>query len=216
MISQKKCLLSIFSTALLLLTCITNSGVSRSTSGNNLIVVGVINELNDQRWKDYRIGFGIRTLIAQTLFNTNKFNMIEEKTEIKEKIIDLSRGIWENSKKHYNFSEDQFIIKTLEADYIAYGRIYYFGKPQTSISVGVMHRRVEETVIKVEITIENVHLGKQISSKGIGKAKTTANSILFTIREDYVVFDETSIGIATKNAVEDAVNKLIKKLSKIQ
>ena len=186
------------------------------TSENNLVVIGVVNGLSDERWKDYRIGFGVRILIAQVLFNTGKFNTLEDKSEIREKIRELSRGIWESPKKKYKFSKDRETVESMGVNYIAYGRIFYFGKPQTDVSVGIMHKRVVETVIKIEVTIENIHTGKKISSKGMGKAKTKASSVLFSLREDRVLFDETSIGIATKNAVEDAIEKLMKKFPKIQ
>ena len=205
-----------FLTFLFTFLLILNLNSLGDASENNLIVIGVVNGLSDERWKDYRIGFGVRTLITQALFNTGQFNILEEKQEIKEKIKELSRGIWESSKKKYKLSRDIETVKSMGVDFVAFGRIFYFGKPQTDISVGIMHRRVIETVIKIEITIENIRSGKKISSKGMGKAKTEASSILFSIREDNVIFDETSIGIATRNAVEDAIEKLMKKLPKIQ
>jgi hypothetical protein len=180
------------------------------------LVIGVVNELDNKDWQDWRIGFGVRTLITQAFFNSGKVTILEEKPEIKEQIVEINRRMYLFGKEDSTITNGIEEAKDFGADYIAYGKIIYFGRPQTDVSVGVLHSRTIETIIRIEVTLQNIHTGKSISAKGMGKAKTQANAMLFSIREDNVLFDETTIGIATKQAVEDTVDKLIKRMDKIQ
>jgi len=203
----------------LLLCCIGVSWAqpdSLSCPTSRLLVIGVVNELEGKDWQDWRIGFGVRTLITQAFFNSGKVTILEEKPEIKAQITEINRRIYLFGKEDTTITKGIEEAKDFGADYIAYGKIIYFGRPQTDVSVGVLHSKTIETIIRIEVTLQNLHTGKSISSKGMGKAETQANAMLFSIREDNVLFDETTVGIATRQAVEDAVDKLIKRMDKIQ
>ena len=184
---------------------------SLSCPTSRLLVIGVVNKLEGKEWQDWRIGFGVRTLITQAFFNSGKVTILEEKPEIKGKIAEMNRWMYLFGQQDTTISGSIEASKPLGADLIAFGKIIYFGRPQTDVSVGVLHSKTIETIIRIEVTIQNLHTGKSISARGMGKAETQANAMLFSIREDNVLFDETTVGIATKQAVEDAVDKLQKK-----
>ncbi len=179
-----------------------------------LIIFGLANELENENWKDAKIGFGLQAIVSEAFSETGKFINLEEKSEIKEQIKKITQQIWEN-KTSVNFQEEGKKISP-EIEFFAYGRVFYYGTPQTKASFGVFHSETTETIIKVEIVLQNRKTQKKVKAKGTGVAKTTANSVVFTVREDVVVFDETTVGKATQEAVSKAVKKIMKKYRKIK
>ncbi|MCE5249303.1 CsgG/HfaB family protein [bacterium] len=206
---------------LLLLILLPAAGISvyrecTAAENNALLVLGSLNELKDEHWKDERIGFGLRSLITQAFFDVGAFSVIEEKPEIREKLRAVSQGMWAAGDNKYDVTKDAEEAKLLGAQYVAYGRVYYFGRPLTKMSVGVLQSRTAETIIRIEIILRNTGNGKTIKKSGTGKAETAANSAFFEVRDDSVLFDETAIGTATKKAIGEAVADIMKDFKKIQ
>lgn len=187
-----------------------------ASNENTLLVLGSFNELKDERWKDEHIGFGLRSLITQSFFDVGTFTIIEEKPEIREKLQDMSQGMWTSSDKKHDIKKETQDAKLMGAKYIAYGRVYYIGRPQTKVTIGVLQARVSDTVIRIEITLQNIENGKTIKKSGAGTAEIVANSIFFEVRDDSVLFDETAVGVATKKAIGQAVTDIMKDFKKIQ
>ena len=77
-----------------------------AAENNALLVLGSLNELKDEHWKDERIGFGLRSLITQAFFDVGAFSIIEEKPEIREKLRALSQGLWVAGDKKYDVTKD--------------------------------------------------------------------------------------------------------------
>lgn len=173
----------------------------------NVAVLGFENDIGNKEWEDNRIGFGLRVKLSEILYETNRFEMIEEKSEIKQKLEEISKLMWLSKDIDY-----KNYIKLDEIDYIAYGKVYYFGKPRRNASIGLVQLNKNITEIKVEITLENVKTGKKISEKGFGKAEVESNSIIFTYNEERAEFDKTTVGIATEQALKEALNNIMKKL----
>jgi len=207
---------TVFRICVAFLICITVTNCSRAETQekHTLIVLGSFNEVRDERWKDERIGFGVSSLISQAFYNTGEFRILEEKEEIREKMRAVSKRMWAMKQKNFDFEKEADDTVIRGSDYIAYGRIYFFGRPQTRVSIGVLRAKVVESIIKLEITLESAETGKTYKGNGTGKAKTTAKSALFTIREGDVLFDETAIGVATREAIGKAVNEIMKKYKK--
>lgn len=195
---------------------ITGSRSSAAAEDTTLIVLGSFNELKDERWKDERIGFGLRSLITQSFFDAGAFAIVEEKPEIREKLRAVSQGMWVSKEKKYDIEKETQDAKKMGAKYIAYGRVYYFGRPQTKVTIGVLQARVSETVIRIEITLRNTENGKSIKKSGAGTAETAANSVFFEVRDDSVLFDETAVGVATRKAIAEAIADIMKDFKKIQ
>ena len=208
----KYCLLAVFWLSGVIVTC----NDCKASEQETLLVLGSFNELKNEQWKDARIGFGLKSLIIQSFFDTGAFTIIEEKPEIQEKLSAISQGMWNSDSKKYDIGKEAEEAKIMGAKYIAYGRVYYFGRPQTKLTVGLLQARVSETIIRIEIVLQNVENGKKIKKSGSGKTETTANSILFEVRDDSVLFDETAVGIATRKAISEAVADIIEDFEKIQ
>ena len=197
---------------------ITDNSKARSiddkSTGRTIVIIGLSNEVKNKEWQDNRIGMGLRVVLSQLFFESGEFAMLEEKPEIRKKLNDFAHDIWALNKSGYNFKKDIENTKDLGADFIAYGKIFYFGKPKSKFSFGPMHLNRNSVVIKVEVTLEDLKTGKKIKEKGKGVSTTTASSALFQFREDNVELDKTNIGNATKDALSGAVVKVLKKFRK--
>ena len=182
-----------------------------------LIVVGVTNEIKDERWEDRRIGFGVTNLIAGSFFDSGKFTLIEEKEEIRDQLKNVREKLWMLSGEAVQLQEAVAAAGQTSAEMMAYGRVVSFKTPTQRVSVGPFHSREKITEIKVEVILRDLKSDKTFAEEGKGKAKTTSKSVIFEYREDRdeVNFDKTTVGEATKQAVVEAVNKVVKEYDKI-
>lgn len=181
-----------------------------------LIVVGVTNEIKDERWEDRRIGFGVTSLIAESFFDSGKFTLIEEKEEIRGQLKNVREKLWMLSEEALQLQEALAAAGQTGAEMMAYGRVVSFKTPTQRVSVGPFHSREKITEIKIEVILRDLKSDKTFAEEGKGKAKTTSKSVIFEYREDRdeVNFDKTTVGEATKQAIAEAVEKIVKEYSK--
>jgi curli biogenesis system outer membrane secretion channel CsgG len=191
------------------------TGAIDSTSSKRaLAVIAMSNEIENADWRDARVGMGLRVILSQLFFDSGYFSLLEEKPEIRQKLNELAAGIWALNKNDYDFAEEINKTAELGADFVVYGKVYYFGKPKTKGSLGPIHVSRNAVVIKVEVTFQDLKTGRIIKAKGEGESATTAGSAVFEFREDRVEMDKTNIGNATKKALDEAVEKIIKEFKK--
>ncbi len=189
------------------------SAADSSASKPALAVIGMSNEVENEDWRDARVGMGLRAILSQLFFDSGYFLLLEEKPEIRQKLNALATGIWALQGEH-DFKEALHQAGELGADFVVYGRVTYFGTPKTRVSFGPMHVRRNAVVINVEATLEDLKTGRKIKEKGQGESATTAGSAIFNYREDRVELDKTNVGNATKKALSEAVGKILKEFKK--
>jgi hypothetical protein len=190
-----------------LIPAVTVSGVERPVCA----VVGFVNELKNEQWRDARVGMGVRAMLAQSLHGSGLFRMLDEKDEIAQVLGDISGRAW---KEKRGGKEIDKAVKTVAAEgarFVASGRIFYFGKPRAKASVGPMHFSSDEVLIKLEVQLYDVQKKKKLKAIGVGKAKTTASSALFTFHDDRLDADKTMVATATRKAITAAVDEVIKR-----
>jgi hypothetical protein len=182
----------------------------------SLIVAGVTNEIKDERWHDRRIGFGLANLIAESFFDSGLFTLLEEKEEIKEQLKNIREKLWMLSEEAIDLQQAASLAGQSGAEMMAYGRAVSFKTPSQSVSFGPVHSRTKITEIKVEVVLRDLKSEMQFTAEGKGRAKTTSKSVIFEYREDRdeINFDKTTVGEATKEAVAEAVTKLLKEYNK--
>lgn len=189
---------------------------AESSDKKILLVTGVVNALEDERWQDLRIGFGLRNLIGEAFYETGMFRMLEEKLEIQQKLNTLAQDLWirpEREREHL-FTAGMDTARTLGVQAIAYGEVLYFGVPRSSFSVGVFHANRKISEIQVKLCLKDLRTDRLFCSKAKGKAATTAYATLFEYRKDSVAFDKTTVGMATRKAVVKAVKEIMEDYQK--
>jgi hypothetical protein len=179
-----------------------------------LAVTGFVNQVDHKEWQDARVGMGVRAMLSQTLAETGLFTLLEEKPEIKTQIEEIAQNAWSSKNGDDALTQGTDRMKAAGAEFIASGKVFYFGKPRTRASVGPAHFASDEVVIKIEVMLTDCAKGKKITAIGSGKAKTTAASGLFTYHGENLDADASMVGTATKKAIDEAVGEIIKKYRK--
>ncbi|NLP04019.1 MAG: hypothetical protein GX089_16110 [Fibrobacter sp.] len=169
-------------------------------------VIGVQNELSLNSWKDDRVGLGIQAILAEALFESGKFRLMEVKPEMQQKRREIAAGMWAGIYKDSHIKE--FIAQST-ARYQVMAKVIYFGRPSTSASFGVIHHESHSSVIRTEVTIIHSSSGKKWRATGDGKSSTSASSVVFTFQNDRVDFDQANIGNALRESIKDAVGKIL-------
>ncbi|MBN1604101.1 MAG: hypothetical protein JW915_20995 [Chitinispirillaceae bacterium] len=172
-------------------------------------VLGVHNKLSDKNWKDERIGLGVQALLTEALYQCGMFKFVETNDRIQKKREEIATGMWHGKYKKKDFS---LLIEKSENEVLAWATLLYFGRPQSELSIGIVHRNTDAAVIRIEITLLQKSTGKKWKATGEGKSTTTASSVLFTYQDDKVKLDETNIGNALKKAITDAVDNIVKEI----
>jgi curli biogenesis system outer membrane secretion channel CsgG len=191
------------------------SGVFAESAGTpSCAVVGFVNELRHEAWRDARVGMGVRAMLTQSLHQTGLFTLLEEKDDVRASLAAVREKAWMEKKggKYLDVAAD--VLKKQGARFTAIGRVYYFGKPRTKASVGPVHLASDEVIIKIEVTLIDAIKGNNLTAAGSGNARTTATSALFTFHGEHLDADQSMVATATKKAIDEAVEHLAKQYRK--
>lgn len=160
--------------------------------------------------RDHRIGFGVSNRLTDILFDVNRFEFIEEKQEIAQRLVQQMQlcktpNVCEGGMKKLQ-------LKT--ADYIIYPEVYHFGiEKQTDIS-GVDTSNRQYVEIGIQITIVNAHTAA-IESVGsyIGQKVLTSQGDIFD--NPRIDFSQSALGKATDAAIKGAIAKALTRFDRI-
>jgi len=170
-------------------------------------VLGIENRLDDKRWQDVRIGLGIQALLGEELYNTGCFKMIENSPEMLKKRQEIATGMWSGM---YKGKDLPHLITQSEGDFIAWATLIYYGRRQSEMSAGIIHRNTDAVIVKIQITLQEKNTGKKWSAIGEGESARTGSSILFTFQGDKAELDQSIVGNAVREAIKNAVIKIVK------
>jgi len=171
-------------------------------------VIGVGNEVTDKAWKDLRIGFGLKGMLTEAIYDTGFFHLVEEKPAIRERLGIQEKDIWEG---RIDFSEGRLneIAEALHADVIAYATIKSFKTPTSNTSVGVFSRTKFEARAEVTICIYDKDQGQSYCASGKGRTHHVADGLLVAFLDDGRLSTKSLIGKASKMAIDHALKKLL-------
>jgi hypothetical protein len=175
-----------------------------------VVVAGCESKINEKKWKDFRISFGVTNCIAEELYNSGAFRLIEEKGAIKEKLSDVRQKLWSGAYKEALPELDS--LKN-DSQSIAFGRLVYFGTPRSSVSMGPFGGSENAVVIKAEVVLMAPG-GGVITGKGEGQSTRMAMTTLFKFNDERVFFEQTEIGQALQKAIKAAATDCVGQLKK--
>ncbi|MCE5249304.1 CsgG/HfaB family protein [bacterium] len=155
---------------------------------------------------DKRVGWGLCNRIVDGLWQTNRFEFIEEKEEILQKMLDQ----WQLSSAGIVTEETAIEQGSLKApQYLVYAEVFDFGVSHSEQIVGVAAKQMDTTVIGVQIRMVDVATGQYIPASATGEAKTSGVGIWASVNLE---FDQTTVGLASQDAVNEAIISLINRL----
>jgi hypothetical protein len=161
--------------------------------------------------RDNRIGFGVTNRLTDILFDVERFNFVEEKQEIAERLVQQMQLC-----KTADVCKDGG-IKKLElqtADYIIYPEVYHFGIEKNTDITGIDTTNRQYVEIGIQIKIVNTHTAAtEAVGNYIGRKVLTNQGDIFN--NPQIDFSQSALGKATDSAIKGAIAKTLKRFDKV-
>ena len=159
--------------------------------------------------KDARIGLGVTNMVIEYLDWTNRFQFVEEKNDIKERM----KTQWKASKVGVSENEVYGFGKIKLAEYLVTIEIYDFSVSEDEVIAlkeGVTQTQI--TRLGVQVRFTNATTGTYFVGSGLGEAKTvkTTDGLLSDLED--IDFRQSSIGVTTRKALETASARIVARM----
>jgi len=155
---------------------------------------------------DKRVGWGLCNRIVDALYTTGRFEYIEEKEAMLEKMVEQ----WKLSQAGIYTSETAIETGNLKApEYLIYAEVFDFAVGKAEKAVGMKKEDKLITRIGVQIRMVNVKSGTYIPASGNGDATSTQSGSIWA--QNRSEFDQSTVGVASQNAVNAAVQQLLQR-----
>lgn len=186
-------------TAVLVWFFVTTAFIGIGFSGERVPVVvkAVTNHSREKQFSKLLIADGIRDLVGQALFDSGCFVPLETEGEAVKNLQSFSQ------KKYGDPGEKTPWIVNVTIDKVK--------KSRSSANLLVFSTARTKVIVEVVLEIKG-EAGIFRKAIGKGEAKMRSRGVLFQIRNDKIYFDETGIGRAVRDAVNSAVEKMVKSL----
>ena len=156
--------------------------------------------------KDARIGLGVTNMVIEYLDWTNRFEFVEEKSTIKDRM----KTQWVASRKGVSQNEIYGVGKIMLAQYFVTIEIYDFSVSEDEVIAlkdGVTQKQTTRLGLQVRFT--NAETGTYFVGSGLGEANTVKKSEgLFSDLEE-INFRQSAIGVTTRKALETASARIV-------
>ena len=181
-----------------------------------LLNIGVSEELyaSFPELKDKRVGLGLTNIVVEYLEYTERFIFTEDKTEIKNRMVKQFQA------SQAGISEDKLDGrgKIRLAHYFVTIEIYDFSVSEDeTIKLKDGIKNTLTTRLGLQIKFVDSETGAYFTSSGLGEASTVREMTL--LNDDNlseVKFNQSTIGVTTKKALETASSKIVSRMIKKQ
>ena len=173
-----------------------------------LLVIGVRNQIKGKEWQDLRIGFGLKSMLTESLYDTGYFLLQEEKPEIRSRLGLTTENLW-NRETNYSLEELSEITGALNADVVAFATVTSFHTPTSDVKIGFFSSTKAMAEIEVKICLFDNNMKKCFCSVGKGREEYVTKGLLVEFQDDGRLSTKSLIGKASKQAMNNALNQLI-------
>jgi hypothetical protein len=181
-----------------------------------LLNIGVTPELYElyPELKDKRVGLGLTNIVVEYLELTDRFIFTEDKTEIKNRMV-----------KQFQASQAGISKDTLNgrgkirlAHYFVYVEVYDFSVSEDeTIKLKDGVKNTLTTRLGLQVKFVDAETGAYFTASGLGEASTIRQMTLLNDENlSEVKFNQSTIGITTKKALESGCSKIITRMIKKQ
>ncbi len=179
-----------------------------------ILKAGISDEMYEMypELKEKRVGLGVANISMEYLENLNRFRFTEDKTEIKNRMVQQFKasnaGISENKiegRGKINLAKYFVTIECYD---------YSVSEDETvNLKDGVKNMMV--TRIGLQVRFTDAETGVVFGASGLGEAKTTRElTFLSDATVDEVKFNQSTISIATKKALDIACARILDRMIK--
>ena len=177
-----------------------------------LLNIGVSEELyaSFPELKDKRVGLGLTNIVVEYLEFTDRFTFTEDKTEIKNRMV-----------KQFQASQSGITEDKLDgrgkirlAHYFVYVEVYDFSVSEDeTIKVKDGVTGTLTTRLGLQLKFVDAETGEYFTASGLGEASTTRQMTLLNDENlSEIKFNQSTIGITTKKALESASSKIVTRM----
>lgn len=162
--------------------------------------------------KEKRVGLGVANISLEYLENLNRFTFTEDKTEIKNRMVKQFQA------SQAGISEDKLDGrgKIRLAHYFVSIEVYDWSVSEdetVNLKDGVKNIMITRLGLQVRFT--DAETGEIIAASGLGEAKTTRElTLLSDATVDPVKFNQSTVSIATKKALDIACSRILDRMIK--
>jgi len=189
-------------------------------SGESLAVIGVQRGDTPPRsgetdsMQDRRVGFGLNSLLAESLFDTGRFHLVEEK-DVRQRALltDIVKTYWIEARGPYTPEQLQRVAQQLGAPLLAYGSVVYGGFSGQRLMLGPFSRAEQTLRLQVTACLYAASPRSSLCRQGRGEARQEGVGMVYEFSGDRLDFAQNAIGRATKEAVVLAVRELVASLT---
>ena len=177
-----------------------------------ILSIGVNQEVLDQypELGDYRVGLGLSNITVAFMDETFRFEFVETRDEIKDRMIKQYKA----SKNGLSANVINPVGKIVLAKYFGYIEVYDFSISEDetiNLKDGVKNTLV--TRLGLQVRLVDSETGLYMTGSGLGTATTTREmTLLNDTNLEEVAFNQSSIGVATKKALNTAVYKIVRRM----
>jgi hypothetical protein len=179
-----------------------------------ILKCGISDEMYDMypELKEKRVGLGVANITMEYLENLNRFKFTEDKTEIKNRMVKQFQasqaGISENKldgRGKINLAEYFVTVECYD---------YSISEDETiNLKDGVKDNMVTRLGLQVRFT--NAETGVIFGASGLGQATTNRQlTLLSDATIDPIKFNQSTISIATKKALDIACARILDRMVK--
>jgi len=159
---------------------------------------------------DYRVGLGLSNITVAFMEETFRFEFVETKDEIKNRMVTQYKA----SAKGLLTEKYELKGNIVGAKYFGYIEVYDFSISEdetVNLKDGVTNKLV--TRLGLQVRLVDAQSGLYMTGSGLGKSTTTREMTLLNDENlEEVAFNQSSIGTATKKALNTAVYKIVKRM----
>jgi hypothetical protein len=179
-----------------------------------ILKAGISDEMYEMypELKEKRVGLGVANISMEYLENLNRFKFTEDKTEIKNRMVKQfqasAAGISENKldgRGKINLAEYFVTIECYD---------YSVSEDETiNLKDGIKDNMV--TRIGLQVRFTNAETGVVFGASGLGEATTNRQlTLLSDASVDPIKFNQSTISIATKKALDIACARILDRMIK--
>lgn len=178
-----------------------------------LLKIGINAELYElyPELKDKRVGLGVTNIVIEYLEMTGRFVFTEEKEDIKQRMIAQDKA----SDKGVSSNKIDVKGNVVLAKYFVYIEVYDFSVSEDEVvRVNGEQKTTQTTRLGLQIKFVDAETSEVLVGSGLGEASTIKTESILDGVEDGVKFNQSTIGITTKKALETASSRVVTRMIK--
>lgn len=177
-----------------------------------LLNVGISDDLYEMypELRDGRVGLGLTNIVIEYLDWTNRFEFVEEKSAIKDRM----KSQWVASRKGVSENQVYGMGKIKLAEYFVTIEIYDFSVSEDEVlSLKDGSKQTQTTRLGLQVRFTNATNGTYFVGSGLGTAKTVKTQEgLLGLDLDEIKFRQSAIGVSTRKALETASARIVARM----